>query len=112
MEWYAYLQELVSTPGVSKESLVEANRLMHQLESNIVPSVAALRRLRKAQEAAKTCGRLRSDGACAWLRKHSREAGLPPPMPGKAVLCHRRGSGPSDSLYSGCIGYTKGGKLR
>jgi len=112
MDWEEFLQEVVLDTQTPKELLAEARRLLDQLQSGVIPAPRALERLRRDLDADPVCGRLQGDGTCAWLRQNFRVVKMPPPQPGKAVMCNRKGSGPAGHLFSSCPGYTKGEKLR
>ena len=112
MDWEEYLQDVVLDGHTPREILAEARRLLTQLQAGVIPSPRALERLRRALDADAVCGRLQEDGTCAWLRQNFRAVRLPPPQPGKPMLCNRKGSGPAGHLFSSCPGYTKGENLK
>jgi len=110
METKDWLKGIASDMRVETQARTLATKLLRTLNSNIVPSLGELRRLRKMLEKVEPCARIREDGSCAWLRKHARLEGVSPAGPGQRMLCHRRGKENRASSFESCHGYKKGGE--
>lgn len=107
MELEHYLQDVASDLRNDADARRLAARLLKQWHLGIIPAPKDVRYLRKQLQRVDTCGRLESDGSCAWLRRNARAEGLRPPQPGQRVLCKRRAKGKAANTFVECDGYRK-----
>jgi hypothetical protein len=107
MELEHFLQDVVSDLRNEADARRLAGRLLSQWNAGIVPAPREVNELRRRLKKVETCGRLRPDGSCAWLRRNAKSEGLRPPKPGQKVLCRRRATGKAANTFVECPGYRK-----
>jgi hypothetical protein len=107
MELEDFLRDVASDLRHPADIRAAAGRAFEQLRAGVMPSMEAVRQLRKRLDESFTCARLLPDGSCVWLRKNAHRQGLRRPRPGEKAFCHRRTDGNLLDSLSACDGFVK-----